>query len=506
MNRISRRSFLRAAVGSAAAPALLQVSGCYDPDAAWRDVDLARGARFPAGVVAGSPTRDSILLVAQVEGWSGTPRLGIDLAEDPLLHRVISRGMVDLPRDPALPLRVRLREPALRPGTPYYYRFVSHGGSSGVARFTTLRAEDDARPSRLAFFSCQGFPAGYYTAHAGLAAEPDLDLVLSLGDYIYEWTDDTGPEDRIDPIGQGGFAQTLEEYRAKYRLYRSDPNLQAMHAAQSMIAIWDNHDLGDALMHRQPPPVFSWAQRRDHGRQAFWEQMPMEPGPPERALYRSIRVGAHMEIFLLDVHTYADEPGANATYLGEKQLAWLLDGLASSRATWKIIASPKVMMNIEVVSGEPINLEQWDGYPAERRRLVEGILARGVQGVVTVTGDLHVYLAGQVTPSGRLGEPAGLVEFCGGSITSQGLFNLTPESVTAARGLEREARARNPHVRYMNILDRGYAVLEAGPESLSVVFRSPATVYERQSPTRDLARFHLRLGSQEIEVSSYEEQ
>jgi alkaline phosphatase D len=506
MNRISRRSFLRTAVGSAAAPALLHASGCYDPDAAWRDVDLARSAHFPSGVVAGSPTSDSILLVAEVEGWSGTPRLGIDLAEDPLLQRIVSRSTVELPRDPALPLRVRLRDPSLRPGTPYYYRFFSHGGGSGVARFTTLRAEDDARPSRLGFFSCQGFPAGYYTAHAGLAAEPNLDLVLSLGDYIYEWTDDTGPADRIDPIGQDGFAQTLDEYRAKYRLYRSDPDLQAMQAAQSMIAIWDNHDLGDSLTQRKPPPALTWAQRRANGRQAFWEHMPMEPGPPERVLYRSIRVGAHMEIFLLDVHSYAEDPGPDATYLGATQLAWLLDSLASSRATWKIIASPKVMMNLEVVPGQPINLEQWDGYPAERRKLVEGILARKVQGVVTVTGDLHVYLAGPVTPSGRSGEPAGLVEFCGGSITSQGLFNLTPESVAAARGLEREARARNPHVRYMNILDRGYGVLEAGPESLSVVFRSPMTVYERQSPMRDLARFRLHLGSHELEASSYEDQ
>lgn len=500
--QISRRTFLHTAVGAAAAPAVLKLAGCHDPDAAWRDVDLAQGAHFPSGVIAGSPTPQGITLLAPVEGAVGTPRLGIDIAEDPALERIVFRTTVDLPADPAVPVQITLENPALRPGTSYFYRFFSHGSPSGIGRFTTLRPETDASPSRMGFFSCQGWQAGYYPAHAGLAAEPNLDLVLSLGDYIYEWTDDTGPDDRLDRIGDGqaGFAQTIAEYRAKYRLYRSDLDLQAMHAAQTFLAVWDGHDLGNPPGTGMPPPRFTWEERKENGRNVFWEQMPMRRGPETAVLYRSLRIGANLELFLLDLYSYSEAPGKDAFYLGDTQLAWLLDGLSSSTARWKVIASSAVMMNIELVAGTPLNVEQWDGYPGERRRLIEGILKRGVKDVVVVSGDLHTFLASPVSATGRSDSVAGLVEFCGGAITSQGLLNLVPEDGEFARRLEREAQTLNPHISFINILDRGYGLLEARPDELIVTFRSPKTVYEQKSPVRDLASFRVRSGNPAVEI------
>ena len=118
-------------------------------------------------------------------------------------------------------------------------------------------------------------------------------------------------------------------------------------------------------------------------------------------LYRSVRLGRHVELFLLDTHSYADPPAQRGTYLGARQLAWLRRGLARSRATWKVVASTTVMMGTDLSPGQPINLGQWDGYPEERRALMEGILADGVRGVVVLSGDLHTMIAGQVTTTGR---------------------------------------------------------------------------------------------------------
>ncbi len=496
-DQISRRTFLRAALGSAAAPAILKLSGCQEPDHFWDNADLLQSAQFPGGVVSGSPTSHGITLLAEVAERSGSPRLGLEVAEDSELARIVYRGIVELPFDAAVPVRVTIDDPALQPGGTYYYRFVLRNERSPVRRFTTLCQPDDSRPARMAFFSCQGWQAGYYTAHVGLAAEPNLNLVLCLGDYIYEWTDGTGPADRVDLIGDGqaGFAQTAEEYRAKYRLYRSDLDLQAMHKAQSMVAVWDNHDLGDPLDWRMPPPRLSWEERKANGRAVFWEQMPMAPGPSDQALYRSIRIGAHLELFLLDLHSYAALPGSDGPYAGEAQFNWLISGMRRSTATWKVVASSTVMMGLELAPGTLLNLDQWDGYPTERRRLIEEILKNEIKDVVVVSGDLHTFLVAPVTATGRAGGgDAGLVEFCGGAISSQGLLKLTPDDAEFARALEQEAQERNPHLSYIEVLARGYGVLEARPDELLVTFRSPKTVLEKKSPMRDLARFRVRRG------------
>src|SRR5262249_1539893 len=159
------------------------------------------------------------------------------------------------------------------------------------------------------------------------------DLVFSLGDYIYELTDDTGPPERVDQIGadHDGFAQTLDEYREKYRLYQSDPVLQRMHAAHGLLAVWDNHELADdSPGHLQGKPSgVPLAERMANGKRASWESLPMDRAPEApTGLSRSIRPGRHVDLFLLDTHTYADPPASGGSYLGAQQLAWLRRRLA----------------------------------------------------------------------------------------------------------------------------------------------------------------------------------
>ncbi len=457
---------------------------------------LATGGTFPTAVRAGSPTVRGVTLVAAVEDLERDGRILVEVAREPAFAHIVARRTVSSGARAGGVARARVTD--LEAGEEYWYRFATRTADSPVGRFRTLRPADSAEPVRIGYFSCQGWQAGHYTAHAGLAAEPDLDLALSLGDYIYELTDDTGPAARLDRIGADGdgFAQTLDEYRQKYRLYQSDATLQAMHAAHGFLAVWDNHELADdSPGHLQGKPVrVPLARRVRHGRQAFWEHLPMETARTEwPGLYRTVSLGAAADLFLLDLHSYADAP-TTGTYLGARQLAWLQRELLASRATWKLIASSSCMMGTDLAPGVPLNLNQWDGYPGERRALMEWIVGRGIQGVVVLSGDLHSFIAGQVTTTGRADGAAAAVEFLGGGITSNGLLDGQPPGPARdalARDLEAQGRAVNPHFAFLELLAKGYAVLEARHDHLLVTYRSPSSILDPVSPMRTLQRFRV---------------
>lgn len=465
----------------------------------------ADAASFPTGVSSGDVGTHTVALRARVDGLADGESIGVEVARDRGFAEVVLRRRVPVWAHDGGIARVRLRSRRLRPGEPHWYRFAGATGSSPVGRFRMLRPLDSEEPVRLAWFSCQGWQAGYFTAHAALAAEGDLDLALSVGDYVYELTDDTGPSGRVDPIGpdHDGFAQTLDEYRAKYRLYQSDRNLQDMHAAHPFFAVWDNHELADdSPGHLRGKPIrVPLAGRKANGRRAFWEALPMEPAGDDRAgLYRVVRLGRHADLFLLDTHSYADPPASGGTYLGRRQLAWLARGLTRSRATWKLVASTTVMMGTDLTPGQPINLWQWDGYPEERRALMELLLAHRTMGVVVLSGDLHTQLAGRVTTTGRSDGDTAAIELNPGAITSNGLIEMLGLDPAVAPSLEETGRLVNPHLDFLDLLAKGYAVLEADARELRVVYRSPGSVMVPESPARDRVRFRASPGIRALEV------
>lgn len=243
------------------------------------------------------------------------------------------------------------------------------------------------------------------------------------------------------------------------------------------------------------------ADRMANGRQAFWESLPMERAHEDATgLYRSIRLGRHVELFLLDTHTYADPPASGGSYLGAQQLAWLRRRLARSRATWKVVGSTTVMLGTDLNPGQPINLGQWDGYPEERRALMEGILADGVRGVVVLSGDLHTMIAGQVTTTGRADGTPAAVDFTSGAITSNGLIEMFRLDPSIAPGLEAQARMVNPHIAFLDLLAKGYGIVEADARELRVTYRSPASVLVPTSPMRDRVRFRVTLDAPAVEI------
>lgn len=501
---IDRRSFVKYSAGLIATPGL---GGCGDGDF-FAAADLSADVRFPNGIVAGSPLADQITLVSLIEGQAGPSRLGLEVSEREDFATLVLRQIIEVPA-PAfenVPLQISVSTSELEPARRYFYRLRFRDGSSPIGRFVTLRRQDDPRPVRIGYFSCQSWQGGYYTAHAALAKEPGLDLVLSLGDYIYELTKDRAVESRIDTIGidGNGFAESLEEYRQKYRLYRSDSDLQAMHAAQTFMAIWDNHELAEDahVLSQGLKPRISEDDRKANGRTAFFEHMPMKKGPQGADLYRRHRVGANLELFFLDLHSFADplSTGTGGSYLGAAQLAWLLEGLRTSTARFKVIVSSSVMMGLTLSDGgEPLNRNQWDGYPEERRQIVEYIRKNDIRGVVVISGDLHMFLAAPVTTTGHADGEAGLVEFTGGAISSEAPASVGPGDEPLARQIESVFYAANPHLRYINVLPRGYALLDVSPDELLVTYRGVKTVYAPQSGVYDVRRFRVRHGQNSIE-------
>jgi alkaline phosphatase D len=311
---------------------------------------------------------------------------------------------------------------------------------------------------------------------------------------VYEtYLDLTRSEPR--PAGADGGAETLAEYRAKYAAYRSDPDLRAMHAAHAFLPVWDDHEVANDYAggdvpggRREPDP----ARRRQHAYQAWFEAMPVERPPRQRdRIYRRLRVGRHLDLFALDTRQYRVP---KRTLLGAAQEEWLVEGLTRSRATWKVLGSSVLMMDLNGPGSESItgaSAGSWQAFPDSRAALGEALLRRGVQDVAAVTGDAHAFYAGTVaTRSGAAGRPFA-TEFSAGTLAASNAGSSAFESLApaSAPALAAADRANTPTLAYSNAVDHGYAIVEAGPRALDVTFRAVETIQRPRAAVRDLARF-----------------
>lgn len=470
---------------------------------------LARGVTFPGGVAAGAPRRSGISLWTDVAGLDTPGVLGVQVAADPDFKRTVAYRRVTV--DPAVgTAQLRVQSSRLRPGRPYWYRFVSADGGSPAGRFVTLRPRDSREPVRIGFWTCQSWTEGFFTAHEHLAAEDDLDLVVCLGDFIYEYGG-AAAGGRDDPVGT---ADTLESYRAKYRLYRTDPGLQKLLATHAHCFMWDDHEVVNNYWREGAggATVDGFAQRQAAAYRAWFEHLPV-PVVDGTRIYRSVRVGDLVDLFLLDERQYKDVqpcgdlgltpcPDAAApgrTFLGERQKAWLRDGLRRSTAPWKVVASGDMMMGLDQPApGTPKFVDTWDGYQAERREVVEGWLADGVRDVVVMSGDDHDNYAGVLTTTGHGDGTPGAAEFVVPSMTSANTGELLGSNPTVTLASEADAVVLNSHLNYVNQRHHGYCLLYATERNLDVEYRHVTTI---RAPTADVAtaaRFRVPRGRIEL--------
>jgi alkaline phosphatase D len=507
-SRSSRRTVLRTGL---AAGALLALPGCVT--AAPALAPGRRGSPFTLGVASGEPAPDGIVLWTRLatdplaeDGLGGLGDRGHDveweLAADERFARIEQRGVVRT--GPEVGHSVHVEVAGLAPGREYFYRFRALGELSPTGRTRTAPPPDAVAPLTLCFTSCAQYEHGYFTAYTRLAEE-EPDLVLHLGDYLYE--EDPGAY-RL-PGGSvrahaGPETVTLADYRRRHAQYRSDPDLQAAHAVAPWAVVWDDHEVEDdwAGQARDVPeyPPGPFPPRRAAAFQAYWENMPLRaaqrPDGQRLQLYRRISWGATATFHLLDTRQYRDDQECGEqldcaartdparSLPGSVQERWLADGFRSSRARWDILAQQVFFAQVDLTPGlgRGFNTDVWDGYPASRDRVVDSWLAAGTRNPVVLTGDIHSHWAADIRR--RWDDPAAPTvgtELVTSSISAGGDGS---ESTESSAGL----LAENPHVRFFNNR-RGYVRTRITDTELTADFRVLPYVQRRGAPAETRATF-----------------
>jgi alkaline phosphatase D len=519
----TRRQFLTAA-GTAAAAVVLAPEALAG---ATRGTPLARGGRFRAGVMSGEPTTRGISLWTRVDGIEGTRLVELEVARDEDFRRIVGRRRITTSE--RLDHNVKARVEGLRPHEQYFYRFSTASQEGPVGRFRTALPADSRQPVRFAFYSCQEFSHGYYNAHA-VMAEDDLDFVVCLGDYIYAETY-TSPATnngvRTDRIGREKpygnvlyVAETLSDYRRKYRLYRSDPSLRKVQASFPTIQTWDDHEVQNNYAGGPSNGGLPAEERFRRSRQraayrAFFEATPYFPRRRNR-VYQRLTFGRTVDLIVMDQRQYRDnQPCKDAVappcadldrprdFLGRTQMRWVKDQLRSSKAAWKVMASELMVMPAKVLGGAFFTYDNWQGYPREREELLTFIADRGIKDVVFVTGDIHTFIAGDVRTQMGAG-PSVALEFVGGSITSQALGEIdinaggvtlqgndanpqtSPTIIEALRGI-------NPWVDVADFDHHGYGKVTATTDHLDCELVRVETIKRRTTATLPPDGFRYRV-------------
>lgn len=387
---LARRHFLQAA---ALASASLPFFGAPPRKAGMG------AAQFTHGVASGDPTSRGVTLwtraVNEGDRQNGSPAQALlwRVATDPRLSRVVVSGSTW--SHPGADHTARVDVTGLRAGTTYWYGFSVGSDHSPVGRTRTLPGPEAER-TRIAFLSCGNLETGHFNAYARVAERDDLDLVVHLGDYLYEYGDVPGVAAPLPGRAHRPRVElrTLADYRRRYAQYRSDPDLAHLHARHPMVAMWDDHEVADdscaTSAQAHGPEDGAYATRRAAALRAWHEWHARSDGPSEA--WRSLRLGSLVELSLVDGRSYrrhrgdVSVPGQPADSLGHRQLRWLRERLARPAAHWPVIATQQPVVPRVEPDGRPIGVAGWSGFAASQRTVLD---AAGVVGALLVAGDVH---------------------------------------------------------------------------------------------------------------------
>jgi alkaline phosphatase D len=542
MKHLDRRYFLQNTLRNAAL-ASATASSMWLPRSAWSQTRISSNP-FSLGIASGSPTQDGIVLWTRLapSGLFGTANLGTqditvqwELAHDEGFTRIVQRGQASALA--ALAHSVHVEVAGLQGGRGYFYRFIVGDFTSPTGRTRTLPAGDSpAGRFRIAYASCQRWEHGYYAAYRHMLADQP-DLVLFLGDYIYEYPRAANQVRAPNATSNGGWTLTLDDYRSRYALHMSDPDLQAMHAACPWAFTWDDHEVQNDYAALTPgdagPAAADFAVRRAAAYQAFYEHLPLrasvltralaglvEKPAAEMRLYSEMRLGALGSIYLLDSRQYKDAPvctkdgalGSSTvntaqcpawndparTMLGAAQENWLAQALSrnANALGWHIIGQaslfgPRDFSN----SANSQNMwnDGWDGYSAARTRLINALQKAQTKNAVFFGGDVHENWVGHVRADYANPRSASIAtEFCGTSITSR----HHPASNNA--GVP-ERIARNPHFVFADVEKRGYGLADFSAQKLQVSLRTVSDVTSKDASIQTLAQFAVASGKAVVE-------
>jgi alkaline phosphatase D len=494
---LPRRALLQAALAAGCAPAWIRHVAASTP-------------LFTLGVASGSPRAERLVLWTRLLGEQLPEQVAVqwELAEDEQFKTIAARGSERA--EAAFAHSVHAEPAGLKPDRWYWYRFSALGQRSPVGRTRTAPAATArAGTLRFAIASCQRWDHGEYAAWRDMAAQ-DLDLVLFLGDYIYESA--TPADSKAPRRHQGGLCRTLADYRQRYTQYKSDPQLQAMHARAPWILTWDDHEIendyaGDISQRLEP----DFARRRAAAAQAYWEHQPLpqaaRPRGAELPLYSRYDWGSLARIITLDDRQYRDpqacpQPGRGGSntvalrdcpalldparsLLGAAQEQWLAQSWDTERP-WNLLAQQTLMAPLNWPDPEGLHwTDGWDGYPQARQRLLREMAARKPRNAVVLGGDVHAnYVADLRADDADPRGPVLASEFCGTSISSNGLPQQRLD----------QFRAANPHIHHARSDTRGYIRFDLQEGLLQAELRSVAAPWDPASAVSATARYVVESG------------
>jgi alkaline phosphatase D len=503
---------------------------------------------FTHDVASGEPGPRSVMLWTRyVPGSGGSGRLSWQVSTSADFGRIAAQGAVTAQEEHDHCVKPVAR--GLAPGRWYFYRFRdARGRFSPVGRTRTL-PEGPVSRFTIGLFSCSNLAFGWFNAYAHAAARRDIDLVVHVGDYLYEYQRGRYPQAAealagriLEPAGE---IVHLADYRLRFAAYRADPDLQRLHRLFPMISMWDDHEsTNDAwengAQNHQPPTEGDWAERKAASVRAYREWMPVSDDPfegyeigdlatlfrPETRLTARSRSN-YLQAILRNqpdraaaLAAFRDGPWQDParTLMGPRQEAWLADGLRRSvgrRAKWQVIAQQVIMGTLAVppeagawlgpdategdraflangldagLAGLPFNHDSWDGYPQARRRLLRSALDADAN-LVILSGDSHNAWAFDLDLDGH----AAGIEIAGQSVTSPG--NESDFPAVAPAEMVRATVARNPQLKWANLHQRGYSTLTLTPERATAEWLFVDTIRQRSTRIAGRHRMASRRGS-----------
>ena len=544
MNSLKRRDLLRAGGVLAAMAGTGSIGGTAAAMAFG-----GTGGPFSHGIASGDPLPDGVLLWTRVtpipdalpgSGLGPDVQVVWEVAHDEAFTDMAASGEVTTGalRDHTVKVDVC----GLTPDSWYWYRFRFGDTISPAGRTRTAPAAGAAVDRlRMGVVSCSNWQAGYFAAYRHLAERTDLDLVLHLGDYLYEYGvgEYQAGDELVRPHDPPIEMTLLEHYRRRHAQYKTDPDLAALHAKVPFVTTWDDHESandawsGGAENHTEPDEG-PWDQRRAYSQQAYAEWMPVryEAGGH---LYRRFAFGDLAQLSMLDLRTYRSEQAGNPldpgigdparTITGDEQMEWLKTGLVTTEAQWKLVGNPVMIAPVQLVStlstqelnalsqmagpsvqAISVNVDQWDGYAADRAEVFRTLKDNGVRDTVFLTGDIHSAWAAEL-PGDPLTYPLNRnsvgTELVCTSVTSDNLDDiLGVPPRTASLAVETAIKLANPHIKHIEFDSHGFSVLEVTPARVQMDYFQLADRTKPDSAAEHAISFAVAAGTQRVEKAS----
>lgn len=433
---------------------------------------------FYHGVASGDPLQDRVIIWTRVTPeFVGNASVEWSVATDDAFSNIVQSGKAITNQDKDYTVKIDVT--GLEAGTTYYYKFKANDAESIVGRTRTAPAKD-SKTVKLAVASCSNYEGGFFNAYANLAKQEEIDAVLHLGDYIYEYAPGTYCD---TTLGRFHLPEneiiSLQDYRTRYAQYRLDADLRKVHQMHPFITIWDDHEITnnayiEGAQNHQPDEEGDYNARKAIARQVYYEWLPIRE-QSEGQLYRQFDFGNLADIVMLDeriegrtapVENHLDSAyrDAERTMLGEKQYNWLTQQLENSKATWKIIGNQVIFSRLDysgVFAKLKANMDAWDGYPTEKQRIKDFLAGKNIQNTVFVSGDSHCSWAFEI-PSDTTYQPNDpaqnvAVEFGSPGISSSNYDENFPIDTIAT--FEQIYQSDNPHLKYVNLSAPGYFIL-----------------------------------------------